>query len=167
MRFSSISFAIGLLGCLGLAAGCVGGDRPTGPPVPLVDSGAGDAGDDPDGGGGGPDGGGGIDAGEGTDGGGGGTDGGGGGTDGGGGGGENGTCDPACLAMSGAMCCTACGCGGAEVRCEPRCSGSYTWDCELGCCFDRSTFECDCPADTEWNPDMGCCTDAGGTCVTP
>jgi hypothetical protein len=62
------------------------------------------------------------------------------GTDGGGGGG---LCDPACMAMSGAVCCTACGaCSGAAVMCTPVCDDGLRWDCELECCFDTSTVSC-------------------------
>jgi hypothetical protein len=55
-------------------------------------------------------------------------------------------CDPACLSMSGAMCCQDCGCGGATVQCTPRCPTGFVWDCEVMCCFNRTTFECYMPA---------------------
>src|SRR5688500_16278866 len=57
------------------------------------------------------------------------------------GGGPVAMCDSLCLSMPGAMCCTTCGCS-AEVRCTPICPDGYTWDCEIGCCFDYDTLTC-------------------------
>ena len=98
-----------------------------------------------------------------------GSDAGGGGTDAGGGpgvdAGTQGTCDPSCLAMSEAFCCTECGCGGASGACAPVCAAPFMWDCEIGCCFDYDTFECACPAGTSWDAERSCCADTGGTCV--
>jgi hypothetical protein len=59
-----------------------------------------------------------------------------------GGGGPSLGCEPACMAMPGAVCCQDCACGGATVRCTPRCPTPYRWDCEIMCCFDYDTFEC-------------------------
>ncbi len=162
MRFSGSMLAVALAAATFFSWGCHGrGDRGGG--------GGGGGGSDAsadgsasgtDGGGAGTDG-----ATPGTDGGGTGTDGGGTGTD--GGSGAQGTCDPACLEGAGAMCCTDCGCGGATVRCEPRCESPFMWDCEIGCCFDYTTYECACPAGTEWDAESYCCKDTGGTCVLP
>lgn len=52
----------------------------------------------------------------------------------------SGTCDPACTS-SGAACCTTCGC--AMDDCTPVCSEGFQWDCEVGCCFNYDTFECE------------------------
>lgn len=54
----------------------------------------------------------------------------------------NGQCAPACLAMSGAVCCTTCGTCAAEVSCEPICPVGTGWDCERECCFDTTGFAC-------------------------
>lgn len=51
-----------------------------------------------------------------------------------------GQCDPTCMAQSGAVCCRECGCSGT-VRCYPDC-GDYTWDCEIGCCYDYQNHQC-------------------------
>jgi len=75
-----------------------------------------------------------------------------------------GTCDPACLAMAGAVCCTACGCSGS-VRCTPVCSAGFMWDCEIGCCFSYSTYECDCPTGTSWDGTAYCCKDSSDRCL--
>jgi hypothetical protein len=56
-------------------------------------------------------------------------------------GGAGGLCDPTCLAMPGAMCCTMCGCE-AAVRCTPVCPSPSRWDCEVGCCFDYELLRC-------------------------
>jgi len=42
-------------------------------------------------------------------------------------------CDPTCMAQSGAVCCTKCGCDGT-VKCMPVCPDS-TWDCEMERCY--------------------------------
>lgn len=57
-------------------------------------------------------------------------------------GGAAGQCDPGCLDLPGAFCCTTCGCGGTSGACEPECSTPYIWDCELGCCFDYDALTC-------------------------
>lgn len=51
-----------------------------------------------------------------------------------------GQCDPTCMAQAGAVCCRECGCTGT-VRCYPEC-GDFTWDCEMGCCYDYQTHQC-------------------------
>jgi hypothetical protein len=56
-------------------------------------------------------------------------------------GGASGACDPTCMAQSGAVCCTACGCTGA-VKCKPVCDSPAKWDCEMGCCFDYTAKKC-------------------------
>jgi hypothetical protein len=56
-------------------------------------------------------------------------------------GGAAGLCDPVCLAMPGAACCTMCGCE-ARVRCTPVCPAPFRWDCEVGCCFDDELLRC-------------------------
>ena len=50
-------------------------------------------------------------------------------------------CDATCMAQSGAVCCTECGCE-AAVWCQPVCGSSYMWDCELGCCYDYELQQC-------------------------
>ena len=57
--------------------------------------------------------------------------------------GEAGRCDAACMAQPGAVCCMQCGCGGASVRCTPRCGDGYQWDCEVRCCFSYDSFTCE------------------------
>lgn len=54
----------------------------------------------------------------------------------------SGNCDPTCMNQSGAVCCEDCGCGGATVRCTPVCEEPYQWDCEMGCCFEYTTYTC-------------------------
>jgi len=56
-------------------------------------------------------------------------------------GGQPSSCDPTCMAMSGAVCCLECGCT-AAVRCTPVCELPLMWDCEIGCCFDYETHVC-------------------------
>jgi len=54
-----------------------------------------------------------------------------------------GQCDPVCMAMTGAVCCQACGaCNTATVMCDPNCGDGLVWDCELLCCFDLGTTSC-------------------------
>lgn len=53
---------------------------------------------------------------------------------------ESGSCDPVCTS-SGAACCTTCGC--AMDDCTPVCSDGFQWDCEVACCFNYDTFECE------------------------
>lgn len=55
--------------------------------------------------------------------------------------GPTGDCDPSCMASPDAVCCTSCGCGPSD--CLPVCSGNYTWDCEVQCCFDYDLLQCD------------------------
>jgi len=54
----------------------------------------------------------------------------------------SGACDPTCMAQSGAVCCTTCGCGGAAVKCAPVCDAPAKWDCEMSCCFDYTNKTC-------------------------
>jgi len=56
--------------------------------------------------------------------------------------GSTGNCDATCMAQSGAVCCEDCGCGGATVRCTPVCESPFQWDCEMACCFNYTTFQC-------------------------
>lgn len=56
-------------------------------------------------------------------------------------GGTTGQCDPGCMAQSGAVCCTTCGCDGT-VKCTPVCDSPTKWDCEMRCCFDYSEMKC-------------------------
>lgn len=51
------------------------------------------------------------------------------------------SCDPTCMAQSGAVCCTTCGCGG-PVQCKPVCDSPAKWDCEMRCCFDYTSKTC-------------------------
>ena len=54
----------------------------------------------------------------------------------------SGNCDTTCMGQSGAVCCETCGCNGATVRCTPACESPYQWDCEMGCCFEYTTYTC-------------------------
>ena len=73
---------------------------------------------------------------------------------------SSGECSGACLEQSGAVCCTTCGCQG-EILCEPVCGSGFLWDCEIGCCFDYDTFECECSGGAVWNAEKNCCEDDG------
>lgn len=50
-------------------------------------------------------------------------------------------CAATCMAQSGAVCCTGCGCDGT-VKCLPVCDSPYKWDCEMRCCFNYTTYKC-------------------------
>jgi len=54
---------------------------------------------------------------------------------------SSGVCDPTCMAQSGAVCCTGCGCSGS-VKCTPVCESPTKWDCEMRCCFDYGGKAC-------------------------
>lgn len=54
---------------------------------------------------------------------------------------ETSPCDATCMAQTGAVCCTMCGCT-AEVSCKPACTLPAKWDCEVGCCFDYDKLMC-------------------------
>ena len=49
-------------------------------------------------------------------------------------------CGTECMSQPGAVCCMECGCQG-EILCYPEC-GDYTWDCEMGCCYDYENYVC-------------------------
>lgn len=74
---------------------------------------------------------------------------------------QEGTCDETCLAQEGAVCCTSCGCDGA-VACRPRCGSGYTWDCEIGCCFNYDSLECKCDDGESWNSETYQCRPIDG-----
>ncbi len=67
-----------------------------------------------------------------------------------------GECSESCLSQSLAVCCTTCGCEG-EVICEPQCGSGFSWDCEIGCCFNYDSLECACPEGAQWDGEQFCC----------
>ena len=53
----------------------------------------------------------------------------------------SGACESACMSEPDAVCCTSCGCGAQD--CLPQCASPFVWDCEVECCFNYETFECE------------------------
>lgn len=78
-----------------------------------------------------------------------------------------GECNLECVSQRGAFCCKECGGCQGEIHCVPECRTGFSWDCELGCCFNYDTFACDCAEGSTWSPRNYCCVDdAEGACVS-